>query len=63
MKVSNLEQLRQAAAIVQPYVNKMCNSTDIASVNECLEVIKHTVSAIYMYKAQELGDTSVEKTE
>ena len=53
-----MDQLRQAAAIVQPYVNEMCNAKDTEKVAKCLEIIKESVSAIYVYKVEELTKNS-----
>ena len=58
MKISNLDQLRQAAAIVQPNVNAMGNATDVETVVKSLEIIKEVVSAIYTYKIEEIKKNS-----
>ena len=58
MKIQTMDQLRQAAAIVQPYVNEMCNAKDTEKVAKCLEIIKEAVSAIYVYKVEELTKNS-----
>lgn len=52
MKITNLEQLRQAAAVVQPYVNEMCNAKDTDTIVKCMEIVKEAVSAIYVYKVE-----------
>lgn len=55
MTITNMDQLRQAAAIVQPYVNEMCNAKDIDTVVKCMETVKDAVSGIYVYKVEALS--------
>ena len=58
MTITNMDQLRQAAAIVQPYTNEMCNAKDVETVVKCLEILKTTISSIYTYKIEELTQNS-----
>lgn len=58
MKIQDLNQLRQAAAIVQPHVNEMCNAKDVETVVKCLEIVKTAISSIYTYKIEELTQNS-----
>lgn len=55
MTITNMDQLRQAAAIVQPYVNEMCNAKDIDTVIKCMETVKDAVNGIYVYKVETLS--------
>lgn len=55
MTITNMDQLRQAAAIVQPYVNEMCNAKDIDTVVKCMETVKDAVNGIYVYKVEALS--------